>query len=82
MLSSCINSDTDSAEDDPACPRLTRSQMVDKLVTLVTEDGESVATRVVRACEPTDCVDSTQLGANDVGVFILQSNGHAVLPDD
>jgi hypothetical protein len=56
--------------------------MVDKLVTLVTENGEAVATRIVRAYKPTDCVDSTQLGADNVGVFILQSNGHAALPDD
>jgi hypothetical protein len=76
------NSDTESGEDDPACTGLSWSQMVDKLVTLVIEDGEAVATRVVRACEPTECVDSIQLGADDVGVFILQSNGHAALPDD
>jgi hypothetical protein len=56
--------------------------MVGKLVILVIEDGEAVATGVVRACKPTDCVDSTQLGADDVGVFTFQSNGHAALLDD
>jgi hypothetical protein len=76
------NSDTISGEDNPACTRLSLSQMEDKLVILVTEDGEAVATGVVHACEPTDCVDNTQLDADDVGVFNLQSNGHAALPDD
>jgi hypothetical protein len=67
------------SEDDPTCTRLLRSQMVDKLVT---KDGEVVATGIVRACKPTNCVDSTQLGADDVGIFIFQLNGHASLPDD
>jgi hypothetical protein len=65
------NSDTDSGEDYFACPRLSRSQLLGKLVTLLIEDGASVATRVVRAYEPTDCVDKIQLGADDVGVFIV-----------
>jgi hypothetical protein len=52
-------SDTNSGEDDPPCTGLSRSQMVDKLVTLVTKNGEVVATKIVRVCEPTDCVDNT-----------------------
>jgi hypothetical protein len=48
----------------------------------MTEDGEAVATGVLRACLLTDYVDNTQLGLDDVGVFILDSNGHAALPDD
>jgi hypothetical protein len=40
------------------------------------------ADRGRHACEPIDCADNTQLGADDVGVFILQLNGHAALLED
>jgi hypothetical protein len=76
------NSDTDSGEEDRACTGLLRSQLLDKCVTLLFEEGVVVATGVIRASQPSDCVDSTQLGPDNVGVFILDSNRHNAVPDD
>jgi hypothetical protein len=76
------NSDIDSGEEDRAYTGLLRSQLLDKCVTLLSEEGVAVTTGVIRASQPSNCVDSTQLGPNDVGVFILESNGHNAVFDD
>jgi hypothetical protein len=52
------NSDIDSGEEDRAYTGLLRSQLLDKCVTLLSEEGVVVATRVVRESQPLDCVDS------------------------
>lgn len=46
------------------------------------EEGVVVAIGIIQASQLLDCVDSTQLGPNDVEVFILESNRHNAVLDD
>ena len=75
------NSEINNAKDDYACTGLLRLQLLDKCMALLLE-GVAITIGVVQVSQSSDCVDSTQLGPNDVKVFILESNGHNAIPND
>ena len=45
-------------------------------------DSVAIATGIVRASQSQECVDSSPLEENDVGMYILESNGHPSVPED
>jgi hypothetical protein len=75
-------SKSDSVDEGSPCVGLSRDQWIDKGVSLLSPDGVVVATSIVRASQPQDCVDSSSLGENNVGIYILESNGHSPVPED
>jgi hypothetical protein len=48
----------------------------------MTKDSAIVASRVMQAFQPIDCVDNIQIGPNNVGVFILGSKRHTAVPNE
>jgi hypothetical protein len=75
-------SKSDSVDEGSPCVGLSRDQWIDKGVSLLSPDGVAVATDIVRASQPQDYVDSSPLGESDVGIYILESNGHPCVPED
>ena len=59
--------------DIPLCVGFGREQWVGLDVVLLNELGVPVANDICRNSDPRECVDANPLGANDVGVCILNS---------
>ena len=75
-------SESDNTDEGPPCIGLSQDQWIDKCISLFSPNGVAVATGIVRASQLQDCVDSSLLGENDVGIYILESNGQPYILED
>ena len=64
--------DVVSEDVDPDCNGLRREERLNIPVMLVNASGENVAKRICRNVDPMDCVEDKCIGANNVGVLIME----------
>lgn len=77
-----VQGDFDGDIPQPIRAGLPRVEWLNRSVSLISSEGVLVGSGIVRNCHASDCVDNRPLGTEDVGILVLESLRHDLLPAD